>query len=126
MKENETWSFRIGDTYVRNFAILKYTSDIDEVYFSVKKSDDDKKVILQKILDNGITLMDDVLEDGVRKRTYQLWIDADDTEDMKVDVEYPFDIEIVTEKEDTDIKQTIIKGTVTLSAATTRKWNEVE
>ena len=126
MKENETWSFRIGDTYVRNFAILKYTSDIDEVYFSVKKSDDDKKVILQKTLDNGITLMDDVLEGGVRKRTYQLWIDADDTEDMKVDVEYPFDIEIVTEKEDTDIKQTIIKGTVTLSAATTRKWNEVE
>jgi len=120
------FGFRIGDTYERNFAILKYTSDIDEVYFSVKKSDDDKKVILQKTLDNGITLMDDILEDGVRKRTYQLWIDADDTEDMKVDVEYPFDIEIVTEKEDTDIKRTIIKGTVTLSAATTRKWNEVE
>ena len=120
------FEYFIGDTYVRNFAILKYTSDIDEVYFSVKKSDDDKRVILQKTLDNGITIMDDIVEDGVRKRTYQLWIDADDTEEMKVDVEYPFDIEIVTEKEDTDIKQTIIKGTVTLSAATTRKWNEVE
>lgn len=125
MKENETWSFRIGDTYVRNFAILKYTSDIDEVYFSVKKSDDDKKVILQKTLDNGITLMDDVLEDGVRKRTYQLWIDADDTEEMKVDVEYPFDIEIVTDKDETKLKKTIIKGNVILNDATTRVWNEV-
>lgn len=119
------WEFYIGDTYERNFAILKYTSDIDQMYFSVKKSDEDKSVILQKTLDDGITIVDDSVVDGVRRREYQLWIDADDTEDLKVDTEYPFDIQIITEKEDTDIKQTIIKGTVTLSAATTRKWNEV-
>lgn len=120
------WEFYIGDTYERNFAILKYTSDIDQMYFSVKKSDEDKSVILQKTLEDGITIVDDSVVDGVRRREYQLWIDANDTEDLKVDTEYPFDIEIITEKDDTNIKRTILKGTVVLTAATTRKWNEVE
>jgi len=117
--------FRIGDTYERNLTISKYSDDIDEMYFSIKKSDDDKRVILQKTLDNGITIVTDETIDGIRYRTYQLFIDANDTENMKTGVEYPFDIEIVTDKDETKLKKTIVKGNVILNNATTRVWNEV-
>ena len=117
--------FRIGDTYERNFTISKYSDDIDEMYFSIKKNDDDKRVLLQKTLENGITIVTDDTIDGVRYRTYQLFIDANDTENMKTGVDYPFDIEIVTDKDETKLKKTIIKGNVILNAATTRLWNEV-
>ena len=117
--------FRIGDTYERNLTISKYADDIDEMYFSIKKNDDDKSVVLQKTLDNGITIVTDETIDGVRYRTYQLFIDANDTENMKTGVEYPFDIEIVTDKDETKLKKTIVKGNVILNNATTRVWNEV-
>lgn len=122
--DNVRFEFYIGDTYERNFVIKKYTSDIDEVFFSVKKDDLDKKTILQKTLDNGITIMDDVTDTDGRRRTYQLMINATDTEGLTPDVEYPFDIEIVTNKDDDQLKRTIIKGIVVLRSATTRLWNE--
>lgn len=118
------FEFYIGDTYERNFIIKKYTSNIDEVYFSVKKSDLDKKVILQKKLEDGITIVEDIEENGIRKRTYQLLINSNDTEELTPEIEYPFDIEIVTNEENTSLKQTIIKGVVILTTATTRIWNE--
>ena len=114
----------IGDTYERNFIVKKYTYDIDAVFFSVKKSNGDKKTVLQKTLDNGITLVDDVVVDNERRRTYQLMINAEDTEDMTPEQEYEFDVEIVTNKDDTDLKQTIITGNFILTNATTRMWNE--
>ena len=114
----------IGDTYERNFIVKKYTDDIDAVFFSVKKSNGDKKTVLQKTLDNGITLVDDVVVDNERRRTYQLMINAEDTEDMTPEQEYEFDVEIVTNKDDTDLKQTIITGNFILTNATTRMWNE--
>lgn len=117
--------FRIGDTYERNLTISKYADDIDEMYFSIKKNDGDKRVILQKTLGNGITIVTDETIDGVRYRTYQLFIDATDTENMKTGVDYPFDIEIVTDKDETKLKETIVKGNVILNDATTRVWNEV-
>lgn len=119
------FEFKIGDTYERNLVISKYSDDIDEMYLSIKKSDDDKRVILQKTLDNGLTIVTDETIDGVRYRTYQIMFDATDTEDMKTGVEYPFDIEIVTDKDETKLKKTIVKGYVTLDPATTRVWNEV-
>ena len=114
----------IGDTYERNFIVKKYTYDIDAVFFSVKKSNGDKKTVLQKTLDNGITLVDDVVVGNERRRTYQLMINAEDTEDMTPEQEYEFDVEIVTNKDDTNIKQTIITGNFILTNATTRMWNE--
>lgn len=114
----------IGDTYERNFVVKKYTDDIDSVFFSVKKSNGDKKTVLQKTLDNGITLVDDVVVDNERRRTYQLMINAEDTEDMTPEQEYEFDVEIVTNKDDANIKQTIITGNFILTNATTRMWNE--
>lgn len=118
------FEYFIGDTYERNFKVKKYTDDIDAVYFSVKKSNSDKRTALQKTLDNGITLVDDEVVDSERQRTYQLMINSEDTEDMTPDQEYEFDIEIVTNKDDTDIKQTIITGNFVLTNATTRIWNE--
>lgn len=114
----------IGDTYERNFIVKKYTDNIDSVFFSVKKSNGDKKTILQKTLDDGITLVDDVVVDNERRRTYQLMINAEDTEDMTPEQEYEFDVEIVTNKDDANIKQTIITGNFILTNATTRLWNE--
>ena len=118
------FEYFIGDTYERNFIVKKYTDDIDSVFFSVKKSNGDKKTVLQKTLDNGITLVDDVVVDNERRRTYQLMINAEDTEDMTPEQEYEFDVEIVTNKDDTNIKQTIITGNFILTNATTRLWNE--
>lgn len=119
------FEFRIGDTYERNLTISKYSDDIDEMYLSIKKNDNDKKVIMQKTLGDGITILTDETIDDVRYRTYQIFIDANDTEDFKTDVEYPFDIEIVTNKDETKLKKTIVKGNIILTSATTRVWNEV-
>ena len=94
------------------------------MFFSVKKSNGDKKTVLQKTLDNGITLVDDVVVDNERRRTYQLMINAEDTEDMTPEQEYEFDVEIVTNKDENDLKQTIITGNFILTNATTRLWNE--
>ena len=121
------FEFYIGDTYTRDFIINGYSDTISDVYFTVKKADDDKRFVLQKTLDNGITLTDIQYDtDGttIISRTYNLLLNADDTETLKPDVEYPFDIEIITPKDNDEIKKTIIKGIVVLSSATTRVWDE--
>lgn len=121
-----TLEFFIGDSYERNFTIKQYSDAIDEIYFTIKNNDADKNYVLQKRLDDGITIVEDTTIDGIRVRTYNLFVDATDTENLKTDTEYPFDIQIVTEKEETNLKRTIIKGVVTLNEATTRVWNEVD
>lgn len=124
---NVLFEFYIGDTYTRDFTISDYSSEITEVYFSVKKNNSDKRTVLQKKLDNGITLTDVQYDDegNITSRTYNILINADDTEDMQVDFEYPFDIEIITPGANSvDIKKTIISGIFKLKSATTRKYNE--
>ena len=121
------FEFYIGDTYTRDFIINGYSETISDVYFTVKKADDDKRFVLQKTLDNGITLTDIQYDtDGttIISRTYNLLLNADDTETLKPDVEYPFDIEIITPKDNDEIKKTIIKGILVLNSATTRAWDE--
>lgn len=124
--ENVLFEFYIGDTYTRDFTIEGYSSPIDFMYFSVKKNNKDKRVVLQKTLDNGITLTDviyDENEDPV-SRTYNILINADDTEGLATDYDYPFDIEIVTTLIPHSIKKTIMSGTLRLKEATTRNYNE--
>ena len=120
------FEFYIGDTYQRDFTIGGYTSDIDEVYFTVKKTQADRKPLIQKTLDNGITLVDIVYteEGSILERTYNLLVNASDTDNLTPGTEYVFDIEIVTETEAEPIKKTIITGTVVLNDATTRVYNE--
>lgn len=127
--DNVIFEFYIGDTYTRDLIIEGYTDSIDELYFTVKKNDLDKNFLLQKTLDNGITLTDVQYEDDgttIKSRTYNILINAEDTEGLKVDVEYPFDIEIVTNKTapSPNVKKTIVKGTFVLTSATTRRWDE--
>ena len=83
---------------------------------------------LQKTLDNGITLVDIQYHgDGnIVSRTYNLLIEADDTEELKPDFDYSFDVEIVSPGVDNnDIKKTIITGIFRVNNTTTRNYNEV-
>lgn len=124
--DNVKFNFYIGDTYTRDFVITGYSSAIDEVFFTIKKNVDDKRYVLQKTLNNGITLVDVTYDtDGttILSRTYNLLIDAEDTEDMIPEYEYVFDIEIVTD-ETTDLKKTIMTGTIELTNSATRNYNE--
>jgi hypothetical protein len=125
--EDLTIEFYIGDTYTRDFTISGYTESIDNIYMTIKKNDRDKKFLIQKKLNDGIELTDvEYEEDGttIKSRTYNLLINANETETLKADIEYPFDIEIITEKDDNDVKSTIVKGNVVLKSATTRVWDE--
>jgi len=123
---NVIFEFHIGDTYTRDLTIDGYSADISNVFFSVKNNNADKRVILQKKLDDGITLIDVVYDgDTIVSRTYNILINATDTERMKTDFEYPFDIQINTPGVGTDvIKKTIISGIFRLTDATTRVYNE--
>lgn len=121
------FEYYIGDTYTRDLTIDGYSDEISNIYFSVKQNNKDKRTVLQKTLDNGITLVD-VQYDGegnIVSRTYNLLIDAEDTETLKPDFDYSFDFEIVTPgANDTDIKKTIITGIFRVLNTTTRYYNE--
>ena len=121
MIEDAKFSFRKGDTYSRDFTITDYEFDIDKVFFTIKNNSSDKRPVLQKTLNNGITLVSD--EDGVK--TYNILINATDTDNMKIDYDYFFDIELFTTMVGgSDIKQTPIVGTLTLKEIATDTANE--
>ncbi len=118
--------FYLGDTYSRDITILKYTKAITDVFFTVKINDTYKKYVLQKTLNNGITLVDEgTNEDGDYYRTYNLNIDAIDTDNLKPDTDYTFDIEIISPGvTSTFIKKTIVTGIFKVTNATTKTYNE--
>ena len=126
--DNVVFEYYIGDTYTRDLTITGYSAEITEMYFSVKKNNKDKNTVLQKTLDNGITLVD-IQYDGdgnIVSRTYNLLIEADDTEELRPDFDYSFDVEIVSPGVDNnDIKKTIITGIFRVNNTTTRNYNEV-
>ena len=130
MIDNVLFEFRKGDTYSRDFTITDYELPISKVFFTVKNNSSDKRYVLQKSLiingqiieSNGITLVSD--EDNVK--TYNILINATDTDDMKVDYDYFFDVEIVSPGVGTDeIKQTLMVGTLRLKEVATQTVNEV-
>jgi len=123
---NVKFEFPIGDTYTRNIVIRKYSDDIDEFYFTIKNNYNDKKFVLQKTLNNGITLADVKTEGGVIvERTYNLLIQPSDTEVLRPEVEYVFDMQINTPVlSGEDIKLTIVRGTCVLTNVVTRAYNE--
>ena len=127
--KNVIFEFYIGDTYPRDIIIDGYSEEISEMYFTIKKNNNDKRYVLQKTLTGGgITLVDVTYgtDGSIISRTYNLLINADDTEDMNPEVDYDFDIEIVTPGvSEIDIKKTIITGIFRLTNTTTRKYNEV-
>lgn len=121
--EDALFEFYRGDTYSRDFTIEGYTSPIDKVFFTVKENVEDKKPVLQKTLGNGITLVDE--DKKINSRTYNLTIRCIDTDDLKADYNYTFDIEIHSPgTADMPIKKTIVTGTLKVKASATRTFNE--
>lgn len=121
MITNALFEFYKGDTYSRDLTIEGWNREITEIYFTVKESTDNKKYVLQKTLNKGITVMNET-NDSI---TYNIYIAATDTDTLKVDTDYVFDIEIHTKCSDNGIlKKTIIVGTFRLIADVTRTYNE--
>ena len=119
MVENELFELFIGNTYSRDFNVYNFPVEIDQVYFTVKESDKDKRFKLQKKLDDGITLVDE--EEG--RVTYNLLINPEDTDDLKVNKNYTCDVTVVSNTTP-QVKKTIITGTFRLKDHTTKDYNE--
>lgn len=112
---NLEWTWFRGDTCEKMINISGWDKEITEMYFTMKKEEKDKDIVLQKTLENGITkVTDDETE------SYLLVINATDTDDLLTDYGYVFDIEIVSGS----IKRTIVKGTITLTTDITQTINE--
>lgn len=121
MIENVLFEFVRGNTFEKDFTITGWSFPITKAYFTVKGTLKDKNAVLQKTLNDGITLVSD--EEGVK--TYNLSICCTDTENMKTDYDYTFDVEIHSPGVGDDvIKKTIMTGTLRLKAESTRACNE--
>lgn len=115
------FEFYRGDTYTRDFIVKGWGLPISNVYFTVKENIDYKKACIQKTLNNGITLVE-TTEEG---HAFNLNIKATDTDDLKADYDYVFDIEIHSQVGEETIKKTIATGTLRVIASATRTCNEV-
>lgn len=121
MIDNALFEFRKGDTYSRDFTISGYESEISKVFFTVKNNSSDKRYVLQKSLENGISLVSD--EESIK--TYNILINATDTDNMKVEYDYFFGVKIISSGVNEDeIKKTIITGTLRLKEVATQTVNE--
>lgn len=115
------FNFVRGTTYSRNFNLINYNANIDEMYFTVKESEKDRTPVIKKILGNGITQLE---SEDENIKAYNLLIEADDTENLRVNVPYPFDIKVITYTDGNPVKKVIIRGTITLGANITWVTNE--
>lgn len=115
------FNFVRGTTYSRNFNLNDYESNIDEMYFVVKENENDRLPAIKKTLGNGITQLE---TEDENVKAYNLLIDADDTENLKIRKPYPFDIKVVSYTNGNPAKKVIITGTITLEPNITWKINE--
>lgn len=138
------FNFVRGTTYSRNINLTDYGANIDEMYFTVKESETDRIPVIKKSLNNGIfpIIPDTVIEEETQEeqdeeqeesedeseesnvKSFNLIIEADDTETLKLNKPYPFDIKVITYTDGNPVKKVIVKGTMTLSANITWKTNE--
>lgn len=115
------FEFYIGNTYSRDFTLSGWSLSVEKMYFTVKENENNKRAVFQKTLNDGITLVSD--EDGIK--TFNILIDNVDTDGMKTEVEYPFDVDIHSIGADgKTIEKTIMTGTVYLLPHSTRTYNE--
>lgn len=115
--KRENFSFIRGDSFSRNVTIKNCLDEITEIYFTVKETFDDKIATIQKTLSTGGIVF---LEETEDEKKYNVLINATDTDGMKVDTEYVYDMQIVSGT----TKTTVLKGTITLEADVTRTINE--
>lgn len=113
---NIDFSFIRGDTFEKIINIT-WNKEITEVYFTVKKGEKDKNVVLQKKLGSGITKTKQ--EDNTS--SYLIVINATDTDNFETDYDYWCDIEVLSN----NIKKTVAIGTLTLTTDITTTADEV-
>ena len=120
--DNVKFEFYKGRTYTRDFTITDYTDPVDEMYFTACENVNNKNYCLRKTLsDGGITIVDTGTdEEGNNYTTYNLLIEATDTDHMKADCEYGFDIAIISGTR----KIEVITGTLKLNGTYTKTCNE--
>lgn len=116
--KTENFSFVRGDTFSQNVTIRNCIEDLTEIYFTVKKTYEDRNPIIQKTLTKGGITFLDKTDDEVK---YNILINATDTDLMKVDTDYVYDLQLVAGT----TKKTVLKGTLRLEADVTRTMNEV-
>jgi hypothetical protein len=119
--EKINFNFIKGDTYTRGITIEGLEVPIEQMYFTVKENSSDRNYVLQKKLEQGITI------DPDNPNRYILLIQADDTNNLKTKYNYVFDVQIVTiPLDETIYKKTIIGGNFRLDDwDITAKRNEV-
>lgn len=119
--DNIKFEFYKGRTYTRDFTITGFTQPVDEVFFTTCENTENKNFCLRKSLGKGITVVDTGTdEEGNQYTTFNLLIDATDTDHMKTDFEYGFDIVIKSGEK----KIQVITGTLKLKGAYTKTCNE--
>ena len=116
------FEFYKGRTYTRDFTITGYNDSIDEIYFTTCEDVNNKNYCLRKTLTcGGITVVDSGTdEEGNNYTTYNLLIEATDTDHMKIDYEYGFDIAIISGTKKTEV----IIGILQLKGTYTKTCNE--
>lgn len=87
-------------------------SSTDKLYFTVKKDANSNTVIIQKTIDNGITISDDGY--------IHVRLESDDTAELPYG-QYGYDIELKTAE---GIVKTLLIGTITLTEEFTFKGDE--
>ena len=115
------FEFYRGDTYTRDFILKGWSFTVSNVYFTVKENVENKKACLQKTLNNGIVVADET-EEGM---VFNLRINSTDTDKLKADYDYVFDIEVHSDMGEEIIKKTLVTGTLRLFASATKTYNEV-
>lgn len=116
--KTENFSFVRGDTFSQNVTICNCMKDLTEIYFTVKETYEDKNPVIQKTLTTGGVTFLDKTEEEVK---YNILVNATDTDLMKVDTDYLYDLQLVAGT----TKKTVLKGTLRLEADVTRTINEV-
>nr|DAS65366.1 MAG TPA: hypothetical protein [Bacteriophage sp.] len=115
------FEFKRGRTYSRDFILTNFNKNIDKILFTVCENENDKNYKLRKTYGNGISLVDIKIDEHSNEiKTFNILIEATDTDKMRVETEYPFDVVIYSGTE----KIPIMNGILLLKGTSTKTCNE--
>lgn len=107
---NQDFNFIHGDTETFYFSIPKIGVPITQIYYTVKKAQNDKP-LLQKKIGSGI----DLVSSDSTKHHYMITFTNGCTDCLKSNVEYMHDIEVIYGT----TKKTLLKGKLKLDEEVT-------
>ena len=117
----ENIEFYRGRTYSRDFTINDFTDQVDDIKFTACENPANKHYCLRKSLGKGIEVVDTgTNEDGTTYTTYNLTIEATDTDHLKANFEYGYDIVLYSGND----KHQLIEGKINLLSTFTKSCNE--